>query len=170
MDHEKALAERARRRVRDEFDWIPEDRAQFIWHHDQVQGEWKNGAFVVVPLGMMGDELQPLSSSTGADTEGWPDKDHNNPEFVFGSLLMEPWISRREQIEMIAEFGKIDSAEWARRMLRGIALSLGAFPEGDERSLWDPMTRITDVEMFRDEIIHRLAEREQQDREHAENQ
>ena len=82
--------------------------------------------------------------------------DQNNPEFVFGTLLFEDWESQADQIEMIAEFAKIDAADWARRMLRGIAYNLGAFPEGSERSVWDPMESIGDVERFRDEVLNQL--------------
>ncbi len=119
MSKEKRLSEKARRRVKEEHNFVELNEAQFIWHHEPDENdEWKDQAFVVVPKGMMGEELMPLSSSTGADTDGWPDATSNNPAFVFGSLLFRNWKSDAERIEAIAEFAKIDAADWAREILR----------------------------------------------------
>lgn len=130
--------------------FIPEEKAQFIW--DDEGGVAR--ALVVLPQGDITATLRELNSSTGADTAGWPTDDYNNPHIIFGTILGRKWETTEDYIEAIAEVAKIDSADWARRILRGIAWEIGAF--ADEELIWKEMESIEVVELFRNEIIVRL--------------
>jgi hypothetical protein len=158
MTKAKRLAERARQRVRDEGEFVPLDKAVFLWNHEpDSTGRWAEEALVVVPNEFEAVDLRYLSSSTGADTAGWPNDPANNPGFVFGNMLMKDWASKAEQIEAIAEFAKVDQLDWAREVLRGIAYEIGAFAEDDEISIWAAIESPDDVDRLKDGILERLS-------------
>ena len=157
MSKAKRISERLRRRVKEAYDLVPLERAVFGWDHEQTaDGNWPEEAFVVLSHDMEAPEVHELSSSTGADTHGWPDDPANNPGFVFGQLIFRRWKSREEQVEAIAEFAKIDALDWAREMLRGIAYDMGAYSEDDDRDFWGPIQSIEDAERYRDAILAKL--------------
>ncbi len=113
----------------------------------------------------MGTDVHELSSSTGGDSEGWPDAPYNNPGFIFGQLLFHEWTSKAEQVEAIAEFAKIKELGWAREILRGIATDVGAFYHDDDNTVWSEMRCITDVENFRNEILFQLEQHAEKENE-----
>jgi len=62
-------------------------------------------------------------------------------------------LNTGEYIAMIAEFAKIDTCDWARLVLHGLAETVGAFYDDDERSPFDEMKNIAMVERYRKEIV-----------------
>lgn len=149
--------ERARRIVRENFDLVPLAEAQFLWDHNpDGPYPWPEQSFVVVPQLIDGIDPHAFSSSTGADSEGWPTANYNNPAFVLGRLLFRDWTSEKERIEAIAEFAKIDGVDWARELLRGMAVDAGAFDCEEDPTYFDPISDIETVEKFRDGILSAL--------------
>ena len=132
--------------------FVDAEKAQFIWHSRNQ----KSAGLVVSPRGTQTERLRPLAKSTGADTSGWLKSDRFTPETVFGNLLGERWLNTREYVSVIAEFAKIDTCDWARNLLRGMASSVGAFYGDDERSPYDQIKNIQHVERFKRTIFDRL--------------
>ena len=119
MSKAKAIAEKLKQRVRQAHQLVALQKAVFGWNHEPAaEGEWPEEAFVVLDHDMNAPEVHELSSSTGGDTEGWPDAPYNNPGFVFGQLIFRKWKNQAEQVEAIAEFAKIEGQEWAREIHR----------------------------------------------------
>jgi hypothetical protein len=147
------LVDEAREEVRYSCDpFVRVDNAQFIWH----RRDGKSAGLVVSPLASQSKRLQTLSCSTGADTAGWLTENNFNPLTVFGNLTSERWLNTHEYVSMFAEFAKIDACDWARLMVQGMASSVGAFHDEDERSPFDELSNIGVVERFRNTILDRL--------------
>ena len=157
MTKEGELARRAREYVRQEFDLIPLRSAHLIWNHTRNEkGEWLNEAFVIVPTDFDKVKLDDLSSSTGADTAGWPNSEGNNPFLHFGQIITMKWLNDCERISAICEFAKIDEADWARQIVKGMAWNAGVFTDDpDGPSFSDSIATIEQVDRIRDLILER---------------
>jgi hypothetical protein len=156
----RSRCEKARRLVREKFDQIPLAEAQFLWDHANRDYPTVEQSFVALPHMLESINPHAFSSSTGSDTEGWPNANYNNPGFVFGNMIFREWASEAEKVEAIAEFAKIEGVEWAREILRGYAYQVGAFERAEAPNYWADIKSIADVERFRDGILEAL------DREH----
>lgn len=161
MSKARQVAERVRRYVRENHEFVELKTANFLWHHEpNREGRWLNECLVVLPheidqaqIAKLG--LNELSSSAGADSSDWLDHPASNAEFLFGRLLGMAWLSDEERIEAITEFAKVRELGWARGLLHGFAYECGAFTDTEEGSLNRPMQNIYDVEEFRDELLRR---------------
>nr|WP_137678635.1 hypothetical protein [Parerythrobacter lutipelagi] len=161
MSKTRLVAERIRRHVRENFEFVDLNDAHFLWHHEPNEGgKWLEEAFVVLPhtvddkvVARLG--LNELSSSAGADGSGWPTSIAQNPGFLFGQVLAMEWLSELEKIEAIAEFGKVRELDWAREHLRGMGYQHGAFEDQEIGPLRQPMNSIAEVEAFRDKLVER---------------